>query len=124
MVIKHAEAPTFNRDGTDVTGYASASRGARDTGVWRLTLAPGAASPPHSLSREEVFLALSGSAEATIGDERHALDAGDCLIVPAGEPFAIATRGDQPFEAVVCMPVGGEATILPDGPTITPPWAA
>jgi mannose-6-phosphate isomerase-like protein (cupin superfamily) len=124
MVIKKEEAPRFRRDGTNVTGYASASRGARDSGVWRLAIAPGAASPPHSLTREEVFLALSGSAEATIGDDRHALDAGDCLIVPAGEPFTIATRGDQPFEAVVCMPVGGEATILPDGPTITPPWAA
>jgi mannose-6-phosphate isomerase-like protein (cupin superfamily) len=124
MVIRNSEAPKFSRDGTDVIGYASASRGARDTGMWRLTLAPGAASPAHVLTREEVFLALSGSAEATIGDERHALEAGDCLIVPAGEPFTIASRGGQPFEAVVCMPVGGEATILPDGPTITPPWAA
>jgi hypothetical protein len=25
---------------------------------------------------------------------------------------------------VCAMAAGGEATILPDGPTITPPWAA
>jgi mannose-6-phosphate isomerase-like protein (cupin superfamily) len=124
MLIKRNEAPTFTQGGTDVTGYASPSRGANDTGVWRLSIAPGSASPPHTLSREEVFLALSGSAEATIGDERFVVEPGDCLIVPVGQAHSLATRGDRPFEAVCCMAVGGEATLLPDGPTITPPWAA
>ena len=124
MVIKERDAPTFTMDGTRATGYASPQRGARDTSLWRVRLAPGSTTPPHSLTREEVFLVLSGSAEATIGDERHALEPGDCLIVPVEVPFTLAAGEDEPFEAVCCMPAGGQATILPDGPTMTPPWAA
>jgi hypothetical protein len=31
--------------------------------------------------------------------------------------------GDDGFAAVCAMPANGQATIMPDGPTLTPPWA-
>jgi quercetin dioxygenase-like cupin family protein len=122
-VIKQDEAPRFTADGTTVTAYAAPSRGAADTSVWRVELAAGSASPLHSLSREEVFMALAGRAVATIDGVEHAVAPGDCLIVPAERPFAIAADGDEPFRALVCMPAGGRATVLPDGPAFVPPWA-
>ena len=123
MIISSATAPTFEQGGVTAVGYASPSRGARDLSLWRLSLVAGEASPPHSLSREEVFLALDGSAVATIAGAEHRLSSGDCLVVPAGEPFVLVA-GDAGLEAVCAMAAGGEATLLPDGPTITPPWAA
>src|SRR5262245_23847197 len=123
-IIKHDEAPLFTADGTTVTGYAAPSRGAADTSVWRVELAAGSASPLHSLTREEVFMALDGRAVATIDGVQHAVGPGDCLNVPAGSAFAIAAAGDAPFRALTCMPAGGKATVLPDGPTFVPPWAA
>ncbi|WP_320671758.1 cupin domain-containing protein [Patulibacter defluvii] len=123
MILRAADAPTFRADGTTATGYAAPSRGSRDLSLWRVALAPGAASPAHQLSREEVFLALRGSAVVELDGRAETLTAGDCLLVPAGRPFALVA-GDDGFEAVCAMAAGGQATILPDGPTIVPPWAA
>jgi mannose-6-phosphate isomerase-like protein (cupin superfamily) len=77
----------------------------------------------HVLDREEVFLALSGRAQARLGDRRYEFGAGDCLVVRRGEWFSIGNPTDDPFEAVVCMPVGGRAR-LEDGQSLVPPWAA
>ena len=123
MIISSADAPTFRQGGVTAVGYASPSRGAIDLSLWRLSLAPGEASPPHSLSREEVFLALGGSAVATIDGAEYPFAAGDCLVVPTGVPFVLSA-GDDGFDAVCAMAAGGQATLLPDGPTISPPWAA
>jgi mannose-6-phosphate isomerase-like protein (cupin superfamily) len=122
MIIRKADAPLFERDGTHATGYASPSRGATETSVWRLELAPGAQSPVHSLDREEIFIALSGRAQGRLGERSFELGAGDCLVVRPGERFSIGNPGGQPFAAVACMPVGGRAT-LEDGQTLVPPWA-
>jgi mannose-6-phosphate isomerase-like protein (cupin superfamily) len=123
MIIRKDDAPLFERDGTRATGYASPSRGATETSVWRLELAPGTQSPVHVLDHEEVFLALSGRAQGQLGERRYELPAGDCLVVQPGERFSIANPDGEPFEAVACMPVGGRAT-LEDGQTLVPPWAA
>jgi mannose-6-phosphate isomerase-like protein (cupin superfamily) len=123
MIISSQDAPVFQQNGVTAVGYASPSRGATDLSLWRLSLVAGEASPPHSLSREEVFLALSGSAVATIDGAEHPFAGGDCLVVPAGVPFVLVA-GDAGLDAVCAMAAGGQATLLPDGPTIAPPWAA
>lgn len=121
-LVSGHDAPRFDRGGTHVIGLASPSRGASATSVWRLRLDPGEVSPEHTLNAEEVFVALAGAATAALAGEATAVRAGDALIVPPGQPFTIATAGDEPFEAVVCMPAGGTAVL--DGETIVPPWAA
>ena len=123
MIITADDAPTFTQDGTTAVGYASPSRGAADLSLWRIRLEPGSASPDHALSREEVFLAIEGEAVATLDGEPLPLAAGDCLVVPPGVAFRIAA-GAEGFTAVCAMAAGGQATLLPDGPTIQPPWAA
>jgi mannose-6-phosphate isomerase-like protein (cupin superfamily) len=122
MIITKDDAPVFEMDGTLATGYASPSRGAQETSVWHLELEPGTESPLHVLDREEVFLALSGRAQARLGERRYEFGAGDCLVVHRGEWFSLRNPTDQPFEAVVCMPVGGRAR-LEDGQSLVPPWA-
>ena len=122
-IIRSSTAPTFTMPGLAVTGLASPSRGARETCAWRLTLAPGTPGALHSVDREEIFVAIAGRALATVGGVEHELATGDALVVPAGEPFALANPGDEPFEAIVALPVGGRAT-MPEGEAFTPPWAA
>lgn len=123
MIISSDDAQTFDQGGVTAVGYAAPSRGARELSLWRLSLAPGETSPVHALSREEVFLALDGSAVATIDGTDHPFGGGDCLVVPVDTPFALAA-GSRGLEAVCAMAAGGQATMLPDGPTVTPPWAA
>lgn len=121
-IIKHTAAPSFALPGVTVTGLASPSRGAQETSVWRLTIAPGTPGTEHTIDREEVFVALHGHAIATLAGQRHELRAGDALIVPAHVAFSLANPGPEPFEAVAALPVGGRVT-LPAGEPFIPPWA-
>jgi mannose-6-phosphate isomerase-like protein (cupin superfamily) len=121
-VISSSSAPTFEAGGTSVVGLASPSRGSREVAAWRLTLAPGTASPEHALTHEEVFVALAGHAVATIAGVRHEIGPGDALVVSPEEPFTLANEQRTPFEAVACMRCGGAARVGDESVPI--PWAA
>jgi quercetin dioxygenase-like cupin family protein len=121
-VITDQDAPRFDLGGTHVVGLASPARGSSENSAWRLTLDAGAASPPHTLDREEIFVALGGQAVARLGDRTERVGSGDALIVPPGVEFTLEAGADAAFEAVVCMPAGGTASV--DGAVAVPPWAA
>jgi mannose-6-phosphate isomerase-like protein (cupin superfamily) len=123
-LIKRTEAPVFSAAGTTVTAYAAPSRGASEVSIWQIELAPGSTSPLHHMDCEEVFVGLHGHAVATIGEIEHPLGPGDCLILPAATAFTLHVPGEEPFRAMACIPVGGQATMVPDGPTFAPPWTA
>lgn len=120
-IIRSSTAPVFELPGLRVTGLAAPSRGAAATCAWRIAVAPGAPGAAHTLTHEEIFLALTGSAVATVAGVRHDLGAGDALIVPAGTEFSLANPGTAPFEAVAIIPVGGKAA-MPGGEPFSPPW--
>jgi mannose-6-phosphate isomerase-like protein (cupin superfamily) len=120
-LIRAEDAPKFSLPGLLVTGLAAPSRGARESSVWRLEVAPGAAGVEHTVDREEIFVALGGTALATLGGERLELRPGDTFVVPKGELFSIGNPGAVPFEALAVAPVGVRAA-MPDGETFAPPW--
>ena len=88
----------------------------------RLELLPGAEPVPHKVTREEIFVALEGRAQVTLDGIDHVVEAGDTLVLPPGVAFALAAVGGAPFQAIVCLPVGGQATLAGSAP-FTPPWA-
>lgn len=120
-LIKSSSAPAFEIPGLSVIGLAAPSRGASETCVWRITMAPGTPATPHAISREEIFVALSGVARIQLDGRDQALAAGDTLVVPAGETFALSNPGADPFTALAMVPVGAEA-VFPGGERFTPPW--
>ncbi|WP_297611833.1 cupin domain-containing protein [Nocardia sp.] len=103
-------------------GLAAPSRGSTENSAWRLTIKPGVDAPPHALTREEIFIALSGTMTVTMGGEVLTVAAGDALIVPAHESFAMSNPSDEPFEAIVVLPVGGQG-LIPGQPPVVAPWA-
>jgi mannose-6-phosphate isomerase-like protein (cupin superfamily) len=121
-VIPASAAPSFDIPGVRFTGLAAPSRGARETAVWRLSMAPATEPLTHRLTREEVFVALAGRGRFRIGAEEMDVAAGGAVIVPADTDFSLSNPHDKPFEAVVALPVGGCARIG-DAPPFTPPWA-
>ncbi len=121
-IIRAENAPAFRLPNLTVSGLAAPSRGSRETSVWRINIAPGAPGVTHSVDREEIFVALSGCALATLGDEQLELRAGDTLIVPAGEPFSLGNSGTIAFDALAVAPVGVRAS-LPGGEPFAPPWS-
>ncbi len=121
-VIPASEAPRFDISGVRFTGLASPSRGARETAVWRISMAPATEPVTHRLTREEIFVAIAGTARFRIGAEEFDVAAGGAVIVPKDTDFALSNPNDVPFEAVAVLPVGGKAR-MGDDPAFTPPWA-
>jgi mannose-6-phosphate isomerase-like protein (cupin superfamily) len=122
-IIRDLEAPRFGDEGVSVTGLASPSRGCASLSAWRVVLDPGAASPEHTLTSDEAFVALRGTARVELDGEAHEIAAGDCLVVAPDRAFRIRNDGDEPFEAVCAMAAGGRAVVAGQG-TFVPPWAA
>ena len=120
-LIKSASAPAFEIPGLSVVGLAAPSRGSSETCVWRITLPPGTPATPHAISREEIFVALSGEARIQLDGRDHVLAPGDTLVVPAGEVFSLSNPGADPFTALAVVPVGGQA-VFPSGERFSPPW--
>ena len=121
-IVRKTEAPVFRLPGLCVTGLASPKRGAAETCAWHLALEPGAGGVPHRVTREEIFVAVRGSAVARIGEKEQTLRAGDALVVPRDTDFSLANPSAEAFEAIVAFPVGGQAKCGNDAP-FTPPWA-
>jgi mannose-6-phosphate isomerase-like protein (cupin superfamily) len=119
-LVRKADAPVFNLHGITVVGLASPKRGATETCVWRLTVPASSPGVPHAVTREEIFVGLSGRATVTIDGQEHVLGAGDAIIVPKDTLFSLANASSEPFEAMVTFPVGGKAVL--DGSELTPPW--
>jgi mannose-6-phosphate isomerase-like protein (cupin superfamily) len=122
-IIKSCDAPRFELHGAVFTGGASPSRGARESCVWRVAIAPATPGTEHSVDREEVFVVTAGRAHAVVDGHIHDLASGDILVVPPDTSFSLANPHPEPFEAIVVFPVGGKAR-LPSGDAFVPPWAA
>ncbi|BAK34034.1 hypothetical protein MLP_10200 [Microlunatus phosphovorus NM-1] len=122
-VVQAPSAPTHTLGGTTFTSLATPSRGSTtDNSLWRVQLAPGTTPTPHSLTREEIFLVLRGTADVTIDGVQETALTGSAIVVPSGVPFGLGNDGDEPVELLCCLPVGGQAQ-LGDGTLLTPPWA-
>jgi quercetin dioxygenase-like cupin family protein len=121
-VITAPPAPTHDLGGARFTSLATPSRGSTDTAVWRVEILPGTPPTPHSLTREEVFVVLAGTAAVSIDGVDARAEAGDVIVVPAGVELALANGGDEALAMLCCLPVGGQARTA-DGHLFTPPWA-
>ena len=89
--------------------------------MWQVEIEAGAPATPHSLTREEVFVVLDGTASVRIGSVAGLAHEGDAIVVPADTEFELSNGGDNALRLLCCFPVGGQARL--DGATFTPPWA-
>ena len=113
--------PTHDLGPTRFTSLATPSRGSSETSVWTVEIDPGTPATPHSLTREEVFVVLDGTASVSLDGARGRAEAGDAFVVPADTAFEVANDGAGPLRMLCCMPVGGQARTA--DATFTPPWA-
>lgn len=121
-VLTAPVSPTHSLPGAQFTSLATPQRGSTDTSVWLVEIAPGTPATPHQVTREEVFVVLSGRALVRLSGVESEARAGDAIVVPRDTPFEISTVGDEPLRAICCLPVGGRAR-LGDGSMFVPPWA-
>ncbi|MBA3907437.1 MAG: cupin domain-containing protein [Pseudonocardiales bacterium] len=122
-VLPAPDAPTHDLGGARFTSLATPSCGSTDTSVWLVEIDEGTPANPHELTREEIFVVLSGRAAVQIGGDSQEAGPGDVIVVPPDLPFRLAPAGDGPLRALCCLPVGGQARMAGE-PPFTPPWAA
>jgi quercetin dioxygenase-like cupin family protein len=121
-VLEAPATPTHELGGARFTSLATPTRGATDTAVWKVEILPRTPATPHSLTREEVFVVLQGTASVRLAGDEEIATVGDAIVVPADVELELANAGDDPLLLICCLPVGGQGR-LADGITFTPPWA-
>jgi quercetin dioxygenase-like cupin family protein len=122
--VPASEAVTHELHGARFVAYLNPGTGSEELAAWRLEVAPGLTPVPHTISRAEVFLVLSGRLTVTVDGESRELSPGDACAAPAGSRLSVANADpDEPAAAWVTTSVGLEA-VLADGSRVVPPWAS
>ena len=103
---------------------AAGKHGLSRLALWRQTLAPGAATPPHRHDCEEVVLCSAGHGELRIDGASHAFGPDATLVIPADAPHQILNTGDREMELLAVFSVARVDARFPDGAEIALPWQA
>lgn len=122
IVVTEAGTRTHGTPNAETRTHAAPSLGSTELASWRVRMAPGAEGPVHAIDREQVFLPLAGSFAITVAGDTTVVTAGEAAILPAAEIRQIRVA-EGPAEALVCMPVGGTATVPGTNTTHPLPWA-
>jgi len=119
-VFREGSATLFEMHGSQFHAYANPTRGSQELSAWRLNVPPNQAGAAHRVSKEEVFLVLSGMMTVTIDGEPVDVSAGDVVLVHAGSELRIDS-GLTGCRAWVTTSSGIEVVTV-DGARIIPPW--
>jgi mannose-6-phosphate isomerase-like protein (cupin superfamily) len=122
QVIANAAREKSTLPGIEHLTLAGTAQGLKRLSVWRQSMAPGCATPPHCHDCEEVVLVLEGTGEVLIGKERFAFGADSTLVLPPGVPHQIFNTGSVPLRTLAAFPETPVGTFLPDGAPLSLPW--
>lgn len=123
VLSQQRPAPTA-LPGIDHATWAGAAQGLGQLSVWRQTLAPGAATPPHRHGCDEVVLCLGGQGEVRIDGRTQRFGADTTVVLPKGLEHELVNVGAVPLEVVGIFAATPVSTYLPDGRAIELPWAS
>jgi quercetin dioxygenase-like cupin family protein len=102
--------------------FAGSAEGLQHLSVWRQVMAPGACTPPHSHSCEEVVLCEAGAGEVHIAGEVHAFRAGQTIVLPPGRLHQIFNTGAEPLVSTAVFAATPVPVTLADGQPLELPW--
>jgi quercetin dioxygenase-like cupin family protein len=122
VVLEQTHPQTSALPGIAHATWAGAADGLRQLSVWRQSMAPGAATPPHSHDCDEVVLCLSGWGEVRIAGEVHRFGADSTVVLPRGRVHQLFNTGPMPHHTLGIFAATPVSTHLPDGEAISLPW--
>jgi len=121
-VIEQARPEPTPIPGVAHATWAGSDEGLKQLSVWRQTLAPGAATPPHHHDCDEVVLCQSGQGELHIEGSAHRFGAHHTLVIPKDKPHQIFNTGALPMEIVGVFGSTPVNVYLPDAQLLDLPW--
>ncbi len=109
LIVPGGGGRTFHL-GDGISAVCKASAG--DTGgafsLFELTMAPGAAVPPHvHWSEDEAYFVLGGRFATLLGDQTVEATPGTCLYGPRNVPHGLTSVGEEPGRLLVLTTPGG-----------------
>jgi mannose-6-phosphate isomerase-like protein (cupin superfamily) len=102
--------------------WAGSAQGLTQLSLWRQSLAPASATPPHSHDCDEVVLCLGGWGEVHIDGQAHRFGADTTVVLPKGLVHQLFNVGAMPLEVLGIFSTTPVGTRLPDGQAIELPW--
>lgn len=103
--------------------WAGSADGLQQLSVWRQTLAPGAATPPHRHDCDEVVLCLSGWGELhEDGVPPQRFGPNHTVLLPKGRMHQLFACGPMPLELIGVFAATPVSVELPDGSALELPW--
>lgn len=121
-VIQNAHLPRAALPGLEHVTLAGAEAGLTALSVWRQSIAPGGATPPHRHDCEEVVLVARGSGELHLEGRVLPFGPDTTLVVPRDAPHQILNTGDVPLEIHGIFSVSPVVVRFPDGTPLELPW--
>lgn len=101
---------------------AAGADGLSQLSLWRQSIAPGRATPPHRHDCDEVVLCSAGSGELHIDGARYSFGAASTVVLPRGSLHQLFNVGTTPLEILGIFAATPVATWLPDGQPLELPW--
>ena len=119
--------PNAGRAGAALTGIehltlAGGAQGLSGLSLWRQSMAPGSATPPHQHDCEEVVLVTEGSGELHLDGRIIPFGPDTTLVLPPDRPHQILNTGTVPLKTIAAFSSSPVGTFLPDGAPIALPW--
>jgi quercetin dioxygenase-like cupin family protein len=124
FVIPQAAQPASSLPGLSHRTLAGRAQGLTALSLWRQTIDPGAATPPHRHDCEEVVIVEQGTGRLLIGGEAHAFEAGSALVIPRNADHQIANSGGVPLTLTAAFSATPVEVLLPDGSAFPLPWTS
>ncbi|MBB2890374.1 cupin domain-containing protein [Flexivirga oryzae] len=122
QIVRAAERRTSTTPNATMTTLASPTLGGAQSSLWLVEMPAGIRGPEHSFAGEIVWSLTAGSGIVRVGEVESPLEAGDTVVIPAGE-LRQFTAGSTGFSGVVTVREG--EAFLGDGSSAgVPPWVA
>ena len=110
------------RPGVRTRMRVSALTGSAQLCVFEQFVDPGQGAPTHRHDVEEVLSVLAGAAEVWVGAQRHALTAGHCVVVPAGEHHGFRNTGTTTLHVQAILAAASFEAAYADGRETSRRW--
>lgn len=121
-VITNNELPDSALPGLSHTTLAGSDNGLSRLSVWRQTIDPGAATPPHRHDCEEVVVVASGCGELHIAGRVERFGPDSTLVIPGNVDHQILNTGAEPMNLIAAFSTTPVNVLLPDGSPLPLPW--
>ncbi|MFO1414855.1 MAG: cupin domain-containing protein [Burkholderiales bacterium] len=123
-VHRNSQRPEASLPGLVHRTLAGNAEGLTRLSLWRQTIAPGGATPPHRHDCEEVVIVDAGEGTLIVEGVAHPFAADSTLVIPRDAQHQIVNTGTVAIECTAAFSTSPVEVYLPDGERLPLPWAS